>query len=110
VSNPVTFTVILELCPDDLIYIPNTFTPDGNEHNQVFRPIFTSGFDPYQFNMKIYNRWGEIVWETNNANSTWDGTYNYSICPDGTYTWIAKFGMTDTDEVKEIMGYITIIK
>jgi len=110
VSNPVTFTVILELCPDDLIYIPNTFTPDGDEHNQVFRPIFTSGFDPYQFNMKIYNRWGEVVWETNNANSTWDGTYNNSICPDGTYTWTARFGMTDTDEVKEIKGYITIIK
>jgi len=110
VSNPQTFTVILDLCPSELIYVPNTFTPDGDEHNQVFKPIFTSGFNPFEFNFKIYNRWGEIIWETNDPNASWDGTYNYTLCPDGTYTWVAKFGMKDTDGKKEIGGYITIIK
>ena len=110
VSLPSTFNVTLELCPQDLIYIPNTFTPDGNEHNQTFAPVFTSGFDPYDFNMKIFNRWGEIVWETNDCKSTWDGTYNNSKCPDGSYIWVVRFGMVKTDGKKEFSGNLTIIK
>ena len=110
VSLPSTFNVTLELCPQDLIYIPNTFTPDGNEHNQTFAPVFTSGFDPYDFNMKIFNRWGEIVWETNDCKSTWDGTYNNSKCPDGPYIWVVRFGMVKTDGKKEFSGNLTIIK
>jgi len=110
VSLPSTFNVTLELCPQDLIYIPNTFTPDGNEHNQTFAPVFTSGFDPYDFNMKIFNRWGEIVWETNDCKLTWDGTYNNSKCPDGSYIWVVRFGMVKTDGKKEFSGNLTIIK
>ena len=110
VSFPETFTITLELCPQDLIYIPNTFTPDGDEHNQSFSPVFTSGFDPYDFNMKIFNRWGEIIWETNDSNSSWDGTYNNIVCPDGIYVWAVRFGVTKSDEKKEFMGSLTIIK
>ena len=110
VSFPQTFNVSLELCPQDLIYIPNTFTPDGDEHNQTFAPVFTSGFDPYNFNMKIFNRWGEIVWETNDPKSTWDGTYNNIKCSDGSYTWVVRFGMIKDDGKREFSGNLTIIK
>ena len=44
-----------------VFYIPNTFTPDGDIVNQVFTPVFTSGYDPSQFKMTIYNRWGELL-------------------------------------------------
>ena len=110
VSLPQTFNVTLELCPQDLIYIPNTFTPDGDEHNQTFAPVFTSGFNPYNFNMKIFNRWGEIVWETNDSKSTWDGTYNNLKCPDGVYTWVVRFGIIKNDDKREFSGNLTIIK
>jgi len=103
-------TITIAECPQELFYIPNSFTPDGDEHNQTFAPVFTSGFDPYDFNMQIFNRWGEIVWETNDYRSTWDGTYNNTKCPDGSYTWILRFGLVDTDGKKEFSGNLTIIK
>ena len=110
VSNPETITVALSLCPREIIYIPNSFTPDGNEHNQYFLPIITSGVDLYDYQMTIYNRWGEIIWENNDSKVGWDGTYNNIMCPDGTYTWVLRFGVIDTDEIKEYHGNLTIIR
>jgi gliding motility-associated-like protein len=60
--------------------------------------------------MKIFNRWGETVWETNDSKSTWDGTYNNTKCPDGVYTWVVRFGMIKDDGKREFSGNLTIIK
>jgi gliding motility-associated-like protein len=108
VSNHENFVVTLELCPK--FYIPNAFTPNGDEHNQTFAPVFTSGFNPFNFNMNIFNRWGEIVWETNDTKSTWDGTYNNLKCPDGVYTWVVRLGIIKDDSKIEFSGNLTIIK
>jgi gliding motility-associated-like protein len=110
VSFPETITVALSLCPQEIIYIPNTFTPDGNEHNQYFLPIITSGVDLYSYHMTIYNRWGEVIWETFDSKVGWDGTYNNILCPDGSYTWVLEFKVIDTDEKKEYHGNLTIIR
>ena len=110
VSFPETITVALSLCPQEIIYIPNTFTPDGNEHNQYFLPVITSGVDLFNYKMTIYNRWGEIIWESLDPKSGWDGTYNNILCPDGSYTWVLEFKVIDTDEKKEYHGNLTIIR
>ena len=110
VSNIQQTVITVDLCPEELIYIPNTFTPDGNEHNQYFAPVITSGVDLYQYHMIIYNRWGEPVWETYDAKSKWDGTYNNLKCPDGMYTWVMRFGSPKSDEIKEYHGYIQILR
>lgn len=110
VSNPQQTVITVELCPDELFYIPNSFTPDGNEHNQYFLPVITSGVDLYQYHMLIYNRWGEVIWETYNAKEGWDGTYNNTLCPDGSYTWVLRFGSPKTGEIKEYIGNLTIIR
>ena len=60
--------------------------------------------------MTIYNRWGEIIWESNDSNVGWDGTYNNTTCPDGIYTWVLRFGVVDTDEIKQHYGNLTIIR
>ena len=100
----------LSLCPQEIIYIPNTFTPDGNEHNQYFLPVITSGVDLFNYKMTIYNRWGEVIWESLDPKSGWDGTYNNILCPDGSYTWVLEFKVIDTDEKKEYHGNLTIIR
>jgi gliding motility-associated-like protein len=41
----------------------------------MFKPVFTSGFDPYDYKMIIFNRWGEMVFKTQNQTESWDGTY-----------------------------------
>jgi gliding motility-associated-like protein len=110
VSYPVSFAATIQRCPEELIYIPNTFTPDGNEYNHVWLPVFTSGFDPADFHLTIYNRWGELVFESYNSTSSWDGTYNSTMCQDGIYTWIIKYGDKNTDKETVIKGNITLIR
>src|SRR5690606_27637928 len=44
-----------------LFYVPNVFTPDGDEFNEGFHPVFTSGFDPFDYHLIIFNRWGEVI-------------------------------------------------
>ena len=53
--------VLIQIKGAEIYYVPNTFTPDGDEHNNTFQAVFTSGFDPAQFEMTIYNRWGEEI-------------------------------------------------
>jgi len=96
---------------EELIYwVPNTFTPDGDSYNEYFKPIFTSGYDPYDYNLLIFNRWGEIVWESNDANYGWDGTYNNEIVQDGTYTWKIEFKTSESDERKVIKGHVNVLR
>jgi gliding motility-associated-like protein len=92
-------------------YIPNTFTPDGDEFNQSFQPIFTSGVDPYDFHMTIYNRWGEIMYETYNFDIGWNGTYgDQGLVEDGVYIWQIEFKETMSDKRHTHHGHVTILK
>jgi gliding motility-associated-like protein len=110
VSNPQSFTASIELCPNEIFYIPNAFTPDGDERNNTFKPIVTSGVDIFNYTFVIYNRWGQIVWESFNPNMGWDGTYNNIPCQDGIYTWKLRFKVPKTDEIKEFKGSLTLIR
>ena len=95
-----------------IYYIPNSFTPDGDGHNQTFKPVFTSGFDPYNYEMLIYNRWGEIIFETHDVTYGWDGTYAFenSTCQDGIYTYKITFKNPILDERKVVCGSVTLLK
>ena len=110
VSQPATTTVTVSRCPQLLYYVPNSFTPDGNQYNQYWRPVFTSGFDPAEFHLTIFNRWGNIIWESYSATASWDGTYNNTICLDGVYTYKIWFGDKDTDAKYTVTGHITLIR
>jgi gliding motility-associated-like protein len=110
VSNPQETVITVDNCPEELIYIPNTFTPDGNEHNQTFLPVFTSGFDPYEYNLSIYNRWGNLIFDSNDHKVGWDGTFNNGYAQDGTYHWIIQYGDLQTDKKTKITGFITLLK
>ncbi|MDG1776981.1 MAG: gliding motility-associated C-terminal domain-containing protein, partial [Crocinitomicaceae bacterium] len=93
-----------------IYYIPNTFTPDGNQYNQTFTPIFTSGYDPYDFTMLIFNRWGEVVWESHDATVGWDGTYGGQVLNDGVYSWKVTFNLSAKDEYRVITGSVNLIR
>ncbi len=97
-----------------IFYVPNTFTPDNDDYNQTFQPVFTSGFDPYDFSMWIYNRWGELVFETHDATKGWDGSYGNAneidLVQDGTYTWKIEFKISKNDEHKWYAGHVNIVR
>ncbi len=107
-----TTRVNIEVQDALIYYVPNTFTPDEDEHNPVFKPIFTSGFDPMDYKMEIFNRWGEVVFETHDVEYGWDGTYNGTngLVKEGAYVWKIEFKTTNSDERKKIIGNVTLLR
>ncbi len=91
-------------------YVPNTFTPDGDEFNNEFMPVFSGGFDPYNYHMEIYNRWGEMLFESFNVEEGWDGTYHNELAKQDTYTWKITYKSKEKDEWFVITGHITLLR
>jgi gliding motility-associated-like protein len=102
--------IIIQIKGDVVYYIPNSFTPDGDEYNNVFTPIFTSGFDPANFEMNIYNRWGEVVFQTFDARKGWDGYIDFKRCPIGTYTYKILYKLPNTDEYRVVNGHVNLVR
>ncbi|MDG1333766.1 MAG: gliding motility-associated C-terminal domain-containing protein [Crocinitomicaceae bacterium] len=95
--------------PEVLIYAPNAFTPDGDEHNQTWR-VFMEGIDVYDFELLIFDRWGEVVWESRDIEVGWDGTYNGRLAPTGTYTWIIRTKDLMNDAKYTYDGHLNLLK
>jgi len=97
---------------DELVYyVPNAFTPDGDAFNQIFKPIFTSGIDVYDYHFMIFNRWGEIVFESFDANYGWNGRYGEGeLKQDEVYTWKINFKENISDKKHEEIGYVTLLR
>ena len=104
VTKTVTISEIL------LFYIPNSFTPDGDEYNDNFGPVMTQGFDPFDYHFQIFNRWGELIFESHDASIGWDGTYGGREVQDGTFTWKLSFGDLYTDERRAYVGSVTMVR
>lgn len=69
-------------------YIPNAFTPNGDGLNDVFRITGVQPENITQFNIQIFNRWGQAVYTSNNILEAWDGKLNGEVCPEGEYVWV----------------------
>jgi gliding motility-associated-like protein len=107
-----TARVNIQVYEDIVYFVPNAFTPDGDNFNQTFKPVFTSGYDPYDYSLFIYDRWGEIIFESHDASVGWDGTYGdgSGIVMDGTYVWTIEFKVTQTSERKKIQGHVNVLR
>ncbi len=88
------------------VYVPNAFTPDGERFNTYFC-ISTIGVKSGE--ILIFNRWGELVFESKDLNFQWDGTYNGTLIQDGTLSWKLNY-TTNSGRTKKITGHITILK
>jgi trimeric autotransporter adhesin len=93
-----------------LYYIPNSFTPDGDQFNQTFQPVFSSGFDPYKFALLIFNKWGQVIYETHDAKIGWDGSYGGKIVKDGSYVWKLEFRDKYSDKIYMETGFVNVLK
>lgn len=91
---------------EPLIYVPNTFTPDGNEFNGIF---FVKGGNIRDFELNIFDRWGQLIFTSNDMEIGWDGTYKGEICQDGTYTWKLSYKDLKENEYKRV-GHINLIR
>lgn len=89
-SCTTTDTVAVKLVFDGNIFVGNGFTPNGDGVNDRCYPILSGVRSLVYF--KIYNRWGNLVFQTNDASpqNGWDGKYNGRLQPVGTYIWISE--------------------
>lgn len=105
-ENGCSDTDTVNIYYDPIIYVPNTFTPDGNTYNNTF---FAKGGNISEFNIRIFNRWGELVFESNDINIGWDGTYEGLLCQDGTYVWkINIVGIAG--QLEELVGHVNLLR
>jgi len=95
--------------PEVIIYAPNAFTPDGDAFNQTWR-VHMEGIDIYNFELLIYNRWGEVIWESHDIEVGWDGMYNGKPVETGTYIWTISTKDVLNDGKFNFEGHITILR
>lgn len=90
------------------LYLPNAFTPNADSKNPIF---YAYGVGIRHFEMRIYNRWGELLWMTEDLDEGWDGTYNGIQAESEVYVWKIKYA-TDLfpDEFKTAFGHVTLVR
>lgn len=106
-----TITKVVSVKEDYSIFVPNTFTPNGDGVNDIFQP---KGHGITKYQLMIFDRWGEMIYETKEFNQGWDGKHHKGIdyrtyCKDDVYIWkilfIDVFGVSH-----EITGHVNLIK
>jgi gliding motility-associated-like protein len=91
------------------IYIPNTFIPDENGRNELFKPV--TDFAIVAWDFSIYNRWGQIIFQTNDPAQAWDGKLNGVMCQDGNYSYVLKFRSCDKPYIwQQVDGFVNLIR
>lgn len=80
------------------IWIPNSFSPDGDEFNNVFEPII-SNVDGQAYDFFIFDRSGQLVFESHGLNQGWDGTFNGGYANTGVYVWKIRLKSIDTENI-----------
>jgi gliding motility-associated-like protein len=87
--------------------MPNAFSPNGDGLNDVFKPHIEGRLDVFE--MTIYNRWGAVVYRTNNAALGWNGIVNGYTQNTGTYLWVCRYKFrNDTEKVEK--GVLLLVK
>ncbi len=108
-SSKVTIEV---LCDESQLFIPNTFTPNGDGQNDMFYPR-GDGMEKVQ-SFRIFNRWGELVYERrgfdlNDAYAGWDGTYKGNQLSPDVFVWVIE-AQCDDGKVLTLKGDVTILR
>lgn len=90
------------------VFVPNSFTPNGDGQNDNFMPIGESG---NIISVEVFSRWGEVLFQSkNNPNPIWDGNSGKNACPDGTYYYVVKYKIPKTGEEGTQTGYVTLLR
>ncbi|MGC6490287.1 MAG: choice-of-anchor L domain-containing protein [Flavobacteriales bacterium] len=88
------------------LFIPNSFTPNGDGFNEFFRIYGNNILD---FEMSIFNRWGEKVFHTKSLNYHWDGRYKHAVVQPGVYTYSISYYGKDAN-YKDLEGTLNVLK
>ncbi len=105
-----TISKWLDIVPLANWTMPNAFTPNGDSHNEGY---IGNGFIDYarEFRMSIWNRWGELVFETTDPRQAWNGTLRNEgrPAPDGVYVYLVQY-VEPRGERRELRGYLHLLR
>ena len=101
-----TITKPITIKEELYIYLPNTFTPDDDEHNCYF---YGSFIGLKSLEISIYNRWGELIFEAADLNFEWDGKYGNTDVQSGAYSWRINY-VTIKGQSETISGHVNVIR
>ncbi len=79
----------LETCSEDLIKVPSAFSPNEDGNNDFFQ-LYPSPSIRRIYSLMVFNRWGGMVFQTNNINQSWNGKYNGEYLPSGVYVYLVE--------------------
>jgi gliding motility-associated-like protein len=96
---------IVHTQPRTNLFIPNAFTPNSDDHNELF---VIRGVSVKTFNIQIFNRWGELMFMSESIDKSWDGTFDNKKVQEGTYYYNIKV-LGDDNRILELSGYVNII-
>ena len=100
---------IQEYC-DKQVFIPNSFTPNGDGNNETFIPILNNVSD---YELRIYNRWGQMIFLSNDLNNGWNGTYMNRFCQEDVYVYTISYkhlSKLGNNQVGKIVGRINLLR
>ncbi|MBC8265754.1 MAG: gliding motility-associated C-terminal domain-containing protein [Flavobacteriales bacterium] len=103
-TDTISYTIIID--PVFIIYIPNAFTPNADNINNSFGP---SVYGIKEFEMKIYDRWGGLIYITDDENKPWNGTINGNKTQSGVYSY-AIIATDLKDKPHKFVGYFTLLR
>ena len=96
--------------PSTTLYVPNTFTPNGDEHNQLFTPVISgSSIQQKSYLFTVFDRWGDIVFQSNQLGDGWDGKFQSLDCVQGTYTWVINYLEVNSNQQQEVVGHVNLL-
>lgn len=102
-------TITDEMC-ECRAYIPNAFSPNEDGRNDVFHPVIEPECPVAGFRMDIYNRWGEVVFHSDNPRNGWKGSYKGVPAESGMYMYVLRFETGTKNQVYEQKGELMLVR
>lgn len=102
-------TVMVEVIPNYNVFFPNVFSPNGDGANDIWK-VFGNLATVKQIEIMVFNRWGEKVFQSNDINFGWDGSYKGDNAQQGVYTYMASIVWIDNHSDKNFRGSVTLLR
>ncbi|MGZ3859608.1 MAG: T9SS type B sorting domain-containing protein [Flavisolibacter sp.] len=89
------------------IYVPTAFSPNKDGRNDVFRPLLFGNVTKYQFT--VYNRWGQVVFQTTELNKAWDGNFGGKLQEANVFVWVCVYQF-EGEQIKTARGSVMLVQ
>lgn len=106
-GDTATLWVDIDECSYDGVYVPNSFTPNNDGVNDTFKVV---GENLETLEFYIFNRWGELIYESHHIGQEWDGTYKGKDCQLDVYVWMVKYKFLDQPFEQSTKGHVTLVR